>query len=64
MRIRELQEIRYQEGLSELRMAGLDSFERYTCVYISIGDPERFLSAIKNALRSADGKPFALDALD
>jgi hypothetical protein len=64
MHLRQLHEIKYEEKSSDLTMVGLDSSERYRCVYISIKDPEKFLNAIKNALRSGNGEAFRPDTLD
>ncbi|ATU95596.1 hypothetical protein [Phyllobacterium zundukense] len=56
MRIRELQEIRYEEQSANLKLSGLNPFNAPKSVNISIDDPEEFLNAIKKALSSSDGK--------
>jgi hypothetical protein len=56
MRIRELQEIRYEEKSANLKLSGLNAFKSFKSVHISIDDPEEFLNAIKKALSDSDGK--------
>lgn len=64
MRLRQLDEIKYEESSSDLTMSGLDSSERRRRVNISIKDPEKFLNAIKSALRSTNGESFRPEMLD
>ncbi|ATU93342.1 hypothetical protein B5P45_19755 [Phyllobacterium zundukense] len=64
MHLRQLHEIRYQEDSCDLTISGLDSSEQHRRVHISIKDPEKFLNAIKNALRSANGESFRPKTLD
>jgi hypothetical protein len=64
MNLRKLCEMRYDEASGTLRMSGQDSFERTASVYVSIGDPEHFLDAIRRALRSNNGKQIPLDKED
>lgn len=56
MRLRELQEIRYEEETSNLKLSGLNAFKQAKSVNISIDNPEEFLNAIKTALADAEGK--------
>jgi len=64
MHLRQLHEIKYEENSSDLTMSGLDSSEWRRRVNISIKDPEKFLNAVKNALRSATGESFRPETLD
>ncbi|QND55005.1 hypothetical protein HB779_24405 (plasmid) [Phyllobacterium sp. 628] len=57
MRLRELQEIRYEEETANLKLSGLNPFKEAKSVNISIDNPEAFLNAIKTALADPDGKP-------
>lgn len=57
MRLRELQEIRYEEETANLKLSGLNPFKEAKSVNISIDNPEAFLNAIKTALSEPDGKP-------
>lgn len=56
MRLRELQEIRYEEETANLKLSGLNAFKQAKSVNISIDNPEEFLNAIKTALADAEGK--------
>ena len=64
MHLRQLHEIKYTENSSDLTMSGLDSSARRRRVNISIKDPEKFLNAVKKALRSATGESFGPETLD
>ena len=57
MRLRELQEIRYEEETANLKLSVLNPFKEAKSVNISIDNPEAFLNAIKTALADPDGKP-------
>lgn len=56
MRIRELQDIRYEDATQALNLSGLNPFKKQKSVVISIDDPEEFLNAIKTALTDPEGK--------
>ncbi len=64
MRIRELQEIRYEEQSANLKISGLNPFKQVKSVNISIDDPEEFLKAIKSALQDSDGKTIRIGSAD
>lgn len=55
MRIRELQEIWYDERTATLKLSGLNPFKKLKSVRVAIDDPEVFLNAIKKALSDPDG---------
>ncbi|UXN67470.1 hypothetical protein N8E89_28595 (plasmid) [Phyllobacterium sp. A18/5-2] len=56
LRLRELQEIRYEEETANLKLSGLNAFKLAKSVIISIDNPEEFLNAIKTALADAEDK--------
>ncbi|WP_460896823.1 hypothetical protein [Phyllobacterium sp. K27] len=61
MRIRELQEIRYDERTATLKLSGLNPFKKHKSVRVVIDDPEMFLNAIKKALLDPNGNSIPLD---
>ena len=64
MRIRELQEIRYDARTATLKFSGLNPFRKHKSVRVVIDDPEMFLNAIKKALVDPDGSSIPLDPQD
>jgi hypothetical protein len=61
MRIRELQEIRYDGRTATIKFSGLNPFKKHKSVRVVIDDPEMFLNAIKKALVDPDGNSVPLD---
>lgn len=64
MRIRELQEIQYDERTATIKFSGLNPFKKHRSVRLVIDDPEMFLNAIKKALVDPDGKSMPLDPVE
>ncbi|PSH63273.1 MULTISPECIES: hypothetical protein [Phyllobacterium] len=60
MRLRELQEMRYDQDTGQLKLSGLNAFNKAKSVTVSIDSPEEFLNAVKTALADADSKPIAM----
>lgn len=56
MRIRDLQEIRYDDRTATLKLSGLNQFKKARSVRVAIDDPEQFLNAIKKALSDSEGR--------